>query len=317
MQSDGRRDGRGDDPRRPGEPSPTAKFNLDNTVIRAPISGKTGGLLVKRGNLVRSGGAAPLVVINQVRPIHGALRGSVVAASDSCFSMAPTADCRSRRCPAVSRAPTPSIDSLAAEAMAKPIRTTRRARPHAAGTRRRCGSRGRTAATAVVTLRARAATARCWAVAPAARCGGSNRRSKRSDRTGVPSDAPRQCRNGCGGRRRRPDDRRSAAGAIVGRSRHGQALRHRQRGRYHDGTVQLKATFDNMSGRLWAGQFVPTSLHLFDEDNALVVPSQAVVTGQRGAYVYIVDRRTPRASVPSSSSVRRRSRDHFERRARR
>ena len=55
-------------------------------------------------------------------------------------------------------------------------------------------------------------------------------------------------------------------------------------------TVQLKATFDNMSGRLWAGQFVPTSLHLFDEDSALVIPSQAVVTGQRGAYVYIVDR---------------------------
>ena len=47
-----------------------AKFNLDNTVIRAPISGKTGGLLVKRGNLVRSGGASPLVVINQVRPIY-------------------------------------------------------------------------------------------------------------------------------------------------------------------------------------------------------------------------------------------------------
>ena len=59
-------------------------------------------------------------------------------------------------------------------------------------------------------------------------------------------------------------------------------------------TVQLKATFDNMTGRLWAGQFVPTSLHLFDEDNALVIPSQAVVTGQRGAYMYIVDRDTAR-----------------------
>ena len=57
-----------------------AKFNLDNTIIRAPISGQTGGLLVKRGNLVRSGGAAPLVVINQVRPIYGALLDSVVAA---------------------------------------------------------------------------------------------------------------------------------------------------------------------------------------------------------------------------------------------
>jgi multidrug efflux system membrane fusion protein len=54
-------------------------------------------------------------------------------------------------------------------------------------------------------------------------------------------------------------------------------------------TVQLKATFDNDKGSLWAGQFATTSLHLFDEDSALVVPSQAVVTGQRGAYVYVVD----------------------------
>src|SRR5207237_5617732 len=55
------------------------------------------------------------------------------------------------------------------------------------------------------------------------------------------------------------------------------------------GTVQLKATFDNANGRLWAGQFASTSLHLFDEENALVVPNQAVVTGQRGTYVYVVD----------------------------
>src|SRR5581483_8603395 len=31
----------------------TAKFNLDNTVIKAPIDGKTGSLLVRKGNLVR------------------------------------------------------------------------------------------------------------------------------------------------------------------------------------------------------------------------------------------------------------------------
>ncbi len=46
-----------------------AKFNLENTVIRAPIGGKTGSLLVKQGNLVHAGAATPLVVINQVRPI--------------------------------------------------------------------------------------------------------------------------------------------------------------------------------------------------------------------------------------------------------
>ena len=45
------------------------RFNLDNATIRAPISGKTGSLLVREGNLVRPGAAPALVVINQIRPI--------------------------------------------------------------------------------------------------------------------------------------------------------------------------------------------------------------------------------------------------------
>jgi membrane fusion protein, multidrug efflux system len=45
------------------------RFNLDNATIRAPISGKTGSLLVREGNLVRPGSAPALVVINQIRPI--------------------------------------------------------------------------------------------------------------------------------------------------------------------------------------------------------------------------------------------------------
>jgi multidrug efflux system membrane fusion protein len=46
-----------------------AKFNLENATVRAPISGKTGSLLVRVGNLVHGNGATPLVTINQVRPI--------------------------------------------------------------------------------------------------------------------------------------------------------------------------------------------------------------------------------------------------------
>jgi len=45
-----------------------AKLSLGYTTIRAPISGRTGRLLVRRGNLVRPN-ADPLVVINQLRPI--------------------------------------------------------------------------------------------------------------------------------------------------------------------------------------------------------------------------------------------------------
>jgi membrane fusion protein, multidrug efflux system len=47
----------------------SATFNLDNATIRAPVSGKTGSLLVREGNLVRPGTSAPLVVINQIHPI--------------------------------------------------------------------------------------------------------------------------------------------------------------------------------------------------------------------------------------------------------
>ena len=46
-----------------------AQLDLDNCVIRAPISGFTGALLVDRGNLVRAAADQPLVTINQVSPI--------------------------------------------------------------------------------------------------------------------------------------------------------------------------------------------------------------------------------------------------------
>jgi multidrug efflux system membrane fusion protein len=46
----------------------TARVNLSYTVIPAPISGRTGALLVRQGNLVKAN-ASPLVVINQIHPI--------------------------------------------------------------------------------------------------------------------------------------------------------------------------------------------------------------------------------------------------------
>jgi multidrug efflux system membrane fusion protein len=55
------------------------------------------------------------------------------------------------------------------------------------------------------------------------------------------------------------------------------------------GTVLLKAVFPNPSKTLWPGQFVATTVRLFTEENALVVPAQAVVMGQQGTYVYLVD----------------------------
>ncbi len=54
-------------------------------------------------------------------------------------------------------------------------------------------------------------------------------------------------------------------------------------------TVMLKATFPNKGGTLWAGQFVSTTLRLYVEDSVLVLPTQAVVSGQQGTYVYVID----------------------------
>jgi multidrug efflux system membrane fusion protein len=46
----------------------SATINLQHATVRAPISGRTGSLLVRQGNLVKASGG-PLVVINQIRPI--------------------------------------------------------------------------------------------------------------------------------------------------------------------------------------------------------------------------------------------------------
>ncbi|MGZ6971259.1 MAG: efflux RND transporter periplasmic adaptor subunit [Thermoanaerobaculia bacterium] len=54
------------------------------------------------------------------------------------------------------------------------------------------------------------------------------------------------------------------------------------------GTIRLKATFDNPDRRLWPGQFVKVTVTTGVDANALVVPSQAVQTGQDGPYVYVV-----------------------------
>jgi multidrug efflux system membrane fusion protein len=202
----------------------TARFNLDNTVIRAPIGGKTGSLLIKRGNLVHPGGSAPLVLINQVHPIqvrfsipssqlplilqYGARGGLPVSAVAG--GVAPAS---------------PSIDSLAAAAVAQ---------------------------------------------------------------GGVSDPAGQSAGAGHGG----------GAGATTGAVQQGAQFSDRVMGKLSfidnavdttTGTVQLKANFDNENGRLWAGQFATMSLHLYDQDSALVIPTQAVVAGQRGSYVYIVD----------------------------
>ncbi len=187
----------------------TAKFNLDNTIIRAPISGRTGSVLVLPGNQVRSGAATTLVLIHQTHPIYvrfsvpatelrnvlryGAKGGlPVVAAPMGLLPPgAPTSDSATRR--------RPPADSNAARAQ---VPTTR-------------------------------------SVASELSRGSLSFVDNAVDTT--------------------------------------------------TGTVMLKASFSNTDNMLWVGQFVSTSLQLYVQKEALVVPAQAVVTGQRGTYVYVIN----------------------------
>jgi multidrug efflux system membrane fusion protein len=54
------------------------------------------------------------------------------------------------------------------------------------------------------------------------------------------------------------------------------------------GTIELKATFPNADRRLWPGQFLNVVLTLTVEQGVVVIPSQAVQTGQAGQYVMVV-----------------------------
>ncbi len=185
----------------------TAKFNLDNTTVRAPISGRTGSVLVRIGNIARAAGTAPLVVINQVRPIL--VRFAVPAA----------------QLPLVLK----------------------------------YGAKGGLPVTAVQ-----------GGAAPAPADFSASAPSPPDSKTAYAARTTAQ--------------QNTANGAMVGKlSFIDNAVD------TTTGTIVLKASFANESGSMWAGQFVSTSLRLFVMDSALVVPSQAVVTGQRGTYVWLID----------------------------
>lgn len=54
------------------------------------------------------------------------------------------------------------------------------------------------------------------------------------------------------------------------------------------GTIKLKGTFENENRKLWPGQYVNVVLRLTTRPHALVLPNQAVQTGQDGTFVYVV-----------------------------
>lgn len=54
------------------------------------------------------------------------------------------------------------------------------------------------------------------------------------------------------------------------------------------GTIKLRATFENRDLALWPGQFVTTSLKLYEQQDAVVLPAMAIQTGPAGEYVFVV-----------------------------
>ncbi len=154
----------------------TARLNLEYSTIRAQISGRTGNLLLREGNLVPANGPTPLVVINQLRPIAVSFSVPQQYLDDiQHFSAGRQLDVRIR----------PTNDSSA-------------------------------------TL--------------------SGRLTFINNQVDTAT-----------------------------------------------GTIQLKATFENADRKLWPGEFVAVRLVLNVERDVLTIPAQAVMTGQAGTYVYVLN----------------------------
>lgn len=160
-----------------------AKLNLQYATIRAPISGRTGSLRVREGNLVRASDAQPLVTINQIRPIL--VRFAVPAANLGLIQKYRSEKLVVRADPVGGDAPA-SMGTLSFVDNAVDTTT---------------------------------------------------------------------------------------------------------------GTIMLKGSFPNTDGGLWPGEFVNVRLQLYVDQNALTVPAKAVVAGQQGSYVFVIQ--------PDSSAVTR------------
>ena len=154
----------------------TARLNLEFCTLRARISGRTGGLLVREGNLVRAGDASPLVVINQLHPI------------------------------AVSFAvPQQYLDQVQ-----------------------------------------------------------RFNRNRRLDVVIRPQD----------------DTTKTMTGRLTFINNQVDSM---------TGTITLKATFPNADNRLWPGEFVAVKLVLDVQADVVTIPAQAVMTGQAGSFVYVLN----------------------------
>ena len=71
----------------------------------------------------------------------------------------------------------------------------------------------------------------------------------------------------------------------------------------NSGTIELKATFANEKQQLWPGQFLDVVLRLGTQRNAVVVSKDAIQTGQKGDYVYVVKKNNTVESRPVEKGI--------------
>ena len=50
----------------------------------------------------------------------------------------------------------------------------------------------------------------------------------------------------------------------------------------------VRAIFDNNDAALWPGQFYTVRVKLYEQRNAILIPSRALQTGPNGQFVYVV-----------------------------
>jgi multidrug efflux system membrane fusion protein len=273
----------------------SAKFNLDNTTVRAPIAGRTGNLLVRTGNLVHGAAATPLVVINQIHPILVQFAVPAISLSDiqkysaggaltvTVYQVASQQSTPTP--PAAGAQPTTGADPSGDNPAGTAVAPANGAQPGKSGRRHGGGAPG-AAANGPPNVSSGAGAS------PSAG-GGSGAGGAPGAATDSGAVAAGTTDDASGGG--------PPGGGVYGAATDVQAAGPGITGSLSfvnnaidtaTGTVLLKATFANAKGELWPGEYVATVLRLFVQQGALVVPPQAVMTGQQGTYVFVIDTKT-------------------------
>ena len=231
-----------------------AKFNLDNSTVRAPISGRTGQLLVREGNLVHAASSTPLVVINQIKPIY--VQFAIPATN------------------------LPDIQKYSSTGtLPVTVSPTTSAQPPAANDQETDQPPGTSISPGDPAP----------AQQPSSQQQGQQGQGQSSQSAGGPPSQPAvTSQPRAKGANGAPVNAQGPVTVNVPQTTGTLSFVNNAVDTI-TGTVLLKGTFSNARGELWPGEYVATTLRLYVQQDALVVPQAAVMTGQQGSYVFVID----------------------------